>query len=110
MPTPIPFDPLVAVEFLLTARSLAARGYVHNALGNIVIRAPHPDHPGGVAYTKHASVSLEELTAANSLPSLPLNVARTNEACVMAGSLRPGIRGRQIHVLPVSEEPIRVIG
>jgi ribulose-5-phosphate 4-epimerase/fuculose-1-phosphate aldolase len=45
---------------------VAARGYIHNTLGNMVIRVPHPDHPEhGVAYTKHAGVSLEEMTADN---------------------------------------------
>ena len=65
MPTPVTFDPAIAAEFLTYARRLVARGYVHNTLGNIVMRAPHSDHPGGVAYTKHASISLEEMTAAN---------------------------------------------
>src|SRR5690349_6884309 len=29
------------------------------------MRAPHPDHPHGVAYTKHAELSLEEMGPAN---------------------------------------------
>src|SRR5207253_1716266 len=40
-------------------------GYIHNTLGNIVMRAPHPDMAHGIAYTKHAGVSLEEMEAAN---------------------------------------------
>ena len=55
----------VTKVFLKYARLLAARGYVHNTLGNIVLRVPHPDHPHGVAYTKHAELSLEEMEAEN---------------------------------------------
>jgi L-fuculose-phosphate aldolase len=58
-------DPKIVTTFLRYARLLAARGYVHNTLGNIVMRAPHPDHPHGVAYTKHAELSLEEMEADN---------------------------------------------
>jgi ribulose-5-phosphate 4-epimerase/fuculose-1-phosphate aldolase len=58
-------DPVVQKTFLKYARLLAARGYVHNTLGNIVMRAPHPDFPHGVAYTKHAELSLEEMEAEN---------------------------------------------
>jgi L-fuculose-phosphate aldolase len=55
----------VIETFLRYARMLAARGYVHNTLGNIVMRVPHPDRPHGVAYTKHAELSLEEMAAEN---------------------------------------------
>src|SRR3954470_24443016 len=58
-------DPALVQTFLRYARLLAARGYVHNTLGNVVIRAPHADYPHGVAYTKHAEVSLEEMQAEN---------------------------------------------
>jgi ribulose-5-phosphate 4-epimerase/fuculose-1-phosphate aldolase len=58
-------DPAVIETFLLYARRLAARGYVHNTLGNIVMRVAHPDYPHGVAYTKHAELSLEEMEAGN---------------------------------------------
>ena len=58
-------DPAVIETFLRYARMLAARGYVHNTLGNIVMRVPHPDRPHGVAYTKHAELSLEEMAAEN---------------------------------------------
>jgi ribulose-5-phosphate 4-epimerase/fuculose-1-phosphate aldolase len=65
MPTPIVFDPALGREFVRYARLVAARGYVHNTLGNIVMRVAHPDFPHGLAYTKHAEVSLEEMDAAN---------------------------------------------
>lgn len=65
MPAPVTFDPAVGRQLLKYARLLAARGYVHNTLGNIVIRAPHPDYPHGLAYTKHAELSLEEMELGN---------------------------------------------
>jgi ribulose-5-phosphate 4-epimerase/fuculose-1-phosphate aldolase len=66
MTTTVTFDPAVLEQFLRYARLIAARGYVHNTLGNMVIRALHPDYPEhGVAYTKHAGVSLEEMAAEN---------------------------------------------
>ncbi len=65
MPTPVTFDPAIGRQLLKYARLLAARGYVHNAPGNIVLRAPHPDYPHGVAYTKHAELSLEEMGLEN---------------------------------------------
>ena len=61
----ISFDERVAGELLRYARMVVARGYVHNSLGNIAVRVPHPDFPDGVAYTKHAEVSLEEMTIDN---------------------------------------------
>jgi ribulose-5-phosphate 4-epimerase/fuculose-1-phosphate aldolase len=63
--TPVHFDAEVGEQFLSYARRVSARGYVHNTLGNMVVRVPHPDHPHGVAYTKHAGVSLEEMGLAN---------------------------------------------
>ncbi|HTN26732.1 MAG TPA: class II aldolase/adducin family protein [Burkholderiales bacterium] len=65
MPTPVTFDLAIGRTLLKYARLLAARGYVHNTLGNIVIRAPHPDYPHGIAYTKHAELSLEEMELEN---------------------------------------------
>lgn len=56
------FDSSVAALFLAYAARLVARGYVHNSLGNLALRVPHPDHAHGVVYTKHAGVSLEETT------------------------------------------------
>jgi len=58
-------DPAVVETFLRYARLLAGRGYVHNTLGNIVLRVPHPDFAHGVAYTKHAELSLEEMDGGN---------------------------------------------
>jgi len=58
-------DPGVADQLLTYARRLTARGYIHNQLGNIAIRVPHPDHEHGVIYTKHSGVSLEDATAEN---------------------------------------------
>lgn len=65
MGTPVHFDPRVGTEFLRYAGMVANRGYVHNTLGNMVIRAPHPDYAHGVAYTKHAEISLEEMGMEN---------------------------------------------
>lgn len=58
-------DPSVVEEILTFARRLAARGYVHNQLGNIAVRVAHSEHEHGVIYTKHAGVSLEDATADN---------------------------------------------
>jgi ribulose-5-phosphate 4-epimerase/fuculose-1-phosphate aldolase len=58
-------DPAIVAKFLRYARLVAARGYIHNTLGNIVIRAPHPGFAHGVAYTKHAELSLEEMGEEN---------------------------------------------
>ena len=65
MSTSIQFDPRVGERFLKYARMLSARGYIHNTLGNIVMRVPHPDFDHGLAYTKHAEVSLEEMEVDN---------------------------------------------
>lgn len=65
MATPITFDTSIAREFLRYAGMVTARGYVHNTLGNMAVRASHPDFPHGLAYTKHAGVSLEEMGEAN---------------------------------------------
>ena len=58
-------DPGAASTFLRYARMLSARGYVHNTLGNIVMRLPHADYPHGLALTKPAEMSLEEVEAAD---------------------------------------------
>lgn len=65
MASPITFDPQVGEQFIKYARLLSARGYIHNTLGNMVIRVPHPDYPHGLAYTKHAEISLEEMELEN---------------------------------------------
>jgi ribulose-5-phosphate 4-epimerase/fuculose-1-phosphate aldolase len=57
----VKFDPAVAEELVRYGRLLAARGYIHNAVGNIAIRVPHPDYPDGVVYTKPMGLSLEEV-------------------------------------------------
>ena len=43
--TPIPFNHAVAELLLRYAKLVVARGYVHNSLGNLAIRVPHPDFP-----------------------------------------------------------------
>lgn len=65
MTVPVSFDPAIGQEILKYARMLCARGYVHNTLGNIVVRVPHPEFPHGLAYTKHAELSLEEMALEN---------------------------------------------
>ncbi len=65
MATPVHFDSKIGNEFLRYARLVANRGYIHNTLGNMAIRAAHPDFPHGIAYTKHAEISLEEMGAEN---------------------------------------------
>ena len=65
MPSPVVFQPAIAEEFLRYAALVARRGYIHNTLGNMALRAPHPDFEHGVAYTKHAEISLEEMGADN---------------------------------------------
>src|SRR5262245_20524694 len=61
----VTFDESVGTSLLRYARMIVARGYIHNSLGNIAIRVAHPDFPDGVVYTKHAEVSLEEMTLDN---------------------------------------------
>ena len=63
--TQVTFDERVAGELLRYARMVVSRGYIHNSLGNIAVRVPHPGFPHGVAYTKHAEVSLEEMSIDN---------------------------------------------
>jgi len=59
------FDESIGALLVRYARMLVARGYVHNSLGNLAIRVAHPDFEPGVLYTKHAEVSLEEMTLDN---------------------------------------------
>ena len=61
----VAFDVKMGELLLRYARMIVARGYIHNTLGNLAIRVPHPDFPHGVAYTKHAEVSLEEMALDN---------------------------------------------
>ena len=61
----VKFDESLGTLLLRYARMIVARGYVHNSLGNLAIRVPHPELEHGVIYTKHAEVSLEEMTLDN---------------------------------------------
>jgi len=56
------FDPTIADVLLTYARRVVARGYIHNTLGNIAVRTPAAGFDDGVVYTKHAGISLEEMT------------------------------------------------
>ena len=58
---PVEFRTDVAERLIKYGRMVVARGYIHNSLGNIAIRVPHPVFPHGVVYAKHAGVSLEEM-------------------------------------------------
>ncbi|MBC8241420.1 MAG: class II aldolase/adducin family protein, partial [Alphaproteobacteria bacterium] len=58
---PVEFQRDIAERLIKYGRLVVARGYIHNSLGNIAIRVPHPAFPHGVAYAKHAGVSLEEM-------------------------------------------------
>lgn len=63
---PDDFDHDLAASLCRYAGYVTARGWVHNTLGNIAVRAAHPHDPRhGVLYTKHLGVSLEEMTTAN---------------------------------------------
>jgi ribulose-5-phosphate 4-epimerase/fuculose-1-phosphate aldolase len=64
-PLRVRFDAGVARQLVRYAHRLAARGYVHNSLGNIAVRVHHPRLEHGVVYTKHAEISLEDMTTAN---------------------------------------------
>ena len=59
--TKVEFRRDVAQRLIKYGRMVFARGYIHNSLGNIAIRVPHPAYEHGVAYAKHAGVSLEEM-------------------------------------------------
>jgi ribulose-5-phosphate 4-epimerase/fuculose-1-phosphate aldolase len=61
----VTLDESVGNLLLKYARLVVGRGYIHNSLGNIAIRVRHPDFEHGVAYTKHAEISLEEMTLDN---------------------------------------------
>lgn len=106
MPTPIAFDPAIGRQFVRYAHLVAARGYIHNTLGNIVMRVPHPDHPHGLAYTKHAEISLEEMDESNIvITDIPTSTILWGESMTSVGHnlsreilrLRPDINAT-IHV------------
>ena len=65
MPVPVTFDTALGRTFVRYAHLVANRGYIHNTLGNMAMRGTHPDFPHGLAYTKHASISLEEMDESN---------------------------------------------
>src|SRR5205809_371309 len=56
------FDPTIADVLLTYARRVVARGYIHNTLGNMAVSTPAAGFDDGVVYTKHAGISLEEMT------------------------------------------------
>lgn len=58
----VEFDGETGATFVRYAHMVARRGYVHNTLGNMVIRKPHPDFEHGVAYTEHAPEGANYLT------------------------------------------------
>jgi ribulose-5-phosphate 4-epimerase/fuculose-1-phosphate aldolase len=55
------FDRAIAERYVLYAHRLAARGYVQAAVGNRVMRVPHPAYADGICYVKAQGVSLEEM-------------------------------------------------
>ncbi|MGB7181882.1 MAG: class II aldolase/adducin family protein [Burkholderiaceae bacterium] len=61
----VQFDAAIGKQFLRYAQMVSRRGYIHNTLGNMAVRVPHPAYVDGVAYTKHAEVSLEEVSIDN---------------------------------------------
>ena len=61
----VQFDTAIADLVVTYGRRVAARGLIHNSLGNIAIRVSHPAFEHGIAYTKHSEVSLEEMTLNN---------------------------------------------
>lgn len=86
MPKKVPFDTAVGEQFLRYARLVAGRGYIHNTLGNMAIRVRAPGHEHGVAYTKHAEVSLEEMTLANIvITDIPTSEILYGEAMTSVG-------------------------
>jgi ribulose-5-phosphate 4-epimerase/fuculose-1-phosphate aldolase len=106
LPTPIDFDPAIGRQFIKYARLVAGRGYIHNTLGNMVMRVAHPDFAHGIAYTKHAEVSLEEMELENLvITDVPTSKILWGERMTSVGHnlsreilrLRPDISGT-IHV------------
>jgi len=82
----VEFDSNIGERFIRYAHLVANRGYVHNTLGNIVMRAPHPDFEHGVAYTKHAEISLEEMSIDNLvITDIPTSRSLHGEAITSIG-------------------------
>jgi ribulose-5-phosphate 4-epimerase/fuculose-1-phosphate aldolase len=86
----IPFDRSIGELLLRYARMVVARGYIHNTLGNIAIRVPHPDFPDGIVYTKHSEVSLEEMTLHNII------ITDIPRGELLHGTLKPSV-GHQLN-------------
>ncbi len=106
MAADVPFDRATGELFLRYAGMVARRGYVHNTLGNMAIRVRAAGFAHGVAYTKHAEVSLEEMTLDNIVVTdIPTSRLLVGEAVTSVGHnlnreilrLRPDI-GAVIHV------------
>ena len=102
----VEFDTELGANFIRYAHMVARRGYVHNTLGNMVIRTSHPDFAHGVAYTKHAEISLEEMSLENIvITDIPTSRRLYGEAMTSIGHnlnreilrLRPDINAA-IHV------------
>jgi len=88
---PDDFDHDLAAAICRYAGYATGRGWVHNTLGNIAVRAAHPhDREHGVLYTKHLGVSLEEMTAGNVVVT---DIARGN---LLFGCTPPSI-GNQMN-------------
>ena len=82
----VTFDPAVGESFLRYAKLVAGRGYIHNTLGNMAIRQPAAGFPHGVAYTKHAEVSLEEMGMDNIvITDIPTSEILYGEAMTSVG-------------------------
>ena len=65
MTDPVEIDAELAASIVRYGGMLSRRGYIHNTLGNIAVRMPHPAFPHGLALTKHAGISLEEMGPEN---------------------------------------------
>ena len=101
MTSRVEFDSEIGASFIRYAHMVARRGYVHNTLGNMVVRKLHPDFEYGVAYTKHAEISLEEMSLDNIvITDKPVAVWRGDDKCrpqPQPRRLRPDINA-VIHV------------
>jgi ribulose-5-phosphate 4-epimerase/fuculose-1-phosphate aldolase len=75
----VTLDGSLAETYLKYAGLLVARGYVQSSLGNMVIRAPHPNYSDGVCYVKCEGVSLEEMTTDD------LTITDVPTGCILYG-------------------------
>jgi ribulose-5-phosphate 4-epimerase/fuculose-1-phosphate aldolase len=106
MTSDLSLDDSACGEFLRYASLVSQRGYVHNTLGNMAIRVAAPGFAQGVAYTKHAEISLEEMARENIvITDIPSSEILLGNAMTSVGhnlnrkilELRPDI-GAVIHV------------